>query len=404
MAFAALLFVPSLAQAQTTWRRDLDNPVIPGIGGGGYAFRPSVVWDSDHFAYRMWLTSKFYGGRWSIYHAISFDGTSWFASFSDPVLEGGDKYFESEGVTNCAVIHDAAEYKMYYAGVHGCCALAIGLATSDDGIHWTKSPNNPVIVPSAAGWDSGYVSAPQVDYDGATYRMYYEGGNAGETNVGLARSTDGVIWTKSASNPVIRHGVTGSWNESSVSPGGVYKDHGVFHMLLTGRATPSDPQTIGLVSAPDDSSWTDFDQNPVMTGGGIAAWDWTITAGSAVMLGDSLQLWYSGNGATGVNWSTGHAVSTMTLVRTPPTLMALPHNSPNPFKGVTTVSFDVPERAPVSVRVFDVAGRVVATLVQQTMDPGTHSVTFKAPLGPGLYLCTLRVGDRVRSRKMVALP
>ena len=404
MVLAALLLAPQLAHAQTTWRRDLSNPAIPGSAGGGYAFRPSVLWDPDHLAYRMWLTSKIYGGPWSINHAISLDGTSWFASLNDPVLEGGDKYFESDGISFCSVLHDTTGYKMYYAGIHDCCGLAIGLATSDDGIHWTKSPNNPVIVPSRVGWDSAYVSAPQVYYDGTTYRLWYEGGNADQVNIGLATSLDGLTWTKATSNPVIHHGASGSWNESMVSPGGVFHDRGIFYMLLTGRAGAADPQTIGLASSADDSTWTEFAQNPVLMGGGIANWDWTISAGSAVFQGDSIQLWYSGNGATDVNWSTGRAISTFALRPALPTSALLRQNSPNPFKTETTVSFDVPERAPVSVRVFDVSGRAVATLVQETMDRGTHVATFKAPASPGVYICMLRVGERVQSRKMVLLP
>lgn len=396
---------PAACLAQHVWQKSDANPVIPNFAGGGYALSPAVLRDPAGFE-RMWLSAKQYGGSWSIYGGVSFDGVNWFTSVSDPLVSGGQKYFESEGATNCSVVHDAAGYRMYYTGVHDCCGLAIGLATSTDGIHWTEWPGNPVLVPSPSGWDSAYVSMPQVRFDGTTTTMWYEGGNGGVGQVGLATSTDGVTWTKHPGNPVIARGGAGSWDQDLVSPGGVFMLGDSLGMLVTGRAVPNAPQTIGLARSRDGVTWIEDAANPVLVGGGIAAWDWTIRAGSVLLEGDSLSLWYAGNPAAAVQWSIGQAVSHLPTAATPARRVTLHQNAPNPFQRHTAIAFDLPHDTPVTLEVVDVQGRAIRMLTQGRMPAGTHTLDFDMPSGtkPGVYNLVLRAGPNTQSRRMVLLP
>jgi hypothetical protein len=77
----------------------------------------------------------------------------------------------------------------------------IGYAESTDGINWTKL-GGPIMGPGS-GWESQYVFAPEVLFDGMLYRMWYSGGNTSGHSIGFAVSTDGIEWTRYWDNPVL---------------------------------------------------------------------------------------------------------------------------------------------------------------------------------------------------------
>jgi hypothetical protein len=79
-------------------------------------------------------------------------------------------------------------------------------------------------------------------------------------------------------------------------------------------------------------------------------------------------------------------------------------NQPNPFNPVTTIRFVVPEKMRVTISVHDVAGRVVATLLDEVREPGTHEVTWNAEgMASGVYFTRMHAGKTDVSRKMVLL-
>jgi photosystem II stability/assembly factor-like uncharacterized protein len=79
-------------------------------------------------------------------------------------------------------------------------------------------------------------------------------------------------------------------------------------------------------------------------------------------------------------------------------------NQPNPFNPETTIRFVMPEKMRVTLTVHDVAGRVVATLVDETRCAGLHSVSWHAEgAASGVYFTRLRAGKTEVSQKMVLL-
>ena len=87
-----------------------------------------------------------------------------------------------------------------------------------------------------------------------------------------------------------------------------------------------------------------------------------------------------------------------------PARMALYQNYPNPFNPSTNFRYELPEAAEVRLNVYDLTGRLVATLVDGQQAAGTHEVRFDAShLSSGIYLYRLQSGSQTLSRTFTLL-
>ena len=93
-----------------------------------------------------------------------------------------------------------------------------------------------------------------------------------------------------------------------------------------------------------------------------------------------------------------------------PTRFNLSQNYPNPFNPTTTIKYSIPANAGVemhnlaSLRIYNVLGEEVATLVNEKQSPGSYSVQFNAGnLSSGVYFYRLQVGNFVSTKKMILL-
>jgi hypothetical protein len=83
---------------------------------------------------------------------------------------------------------------------------------------------------------------------------------------------------------------------------------------------------------------------------------------------------------------------------------ALGQNVPNPFGRSTQIGFAVSQRDLVTLRVYDVRGRVVSTLVDQSLEAGEYEVVVTAhTLSPGIYLYRLQSSQDSITRKLLLL-
>jgi serine protease len=87
-----------------------------------------------------------------------------------------------------------------------------------------------------------------------------------------------------------------------------------------------------------------------------------------------------------------------------PVSFNLTQNYPNPFNPQTNIEFQIADFGFVSLKVYDVLGREVATIINQEMPAGIYKVNFDASsLSSGLYLYKLQAGSFVETKKMVLL-
>ena len=91
-------------------------------------------------------------------------------------------------------------------------------------------------------------------------------------------------------------------------------------------------------------------------------------------------------------------------IATIPTAFNLEQNYPNPFNPSTVICFQLSERTKVSLKVYDMLGREVSSLVNQVMEAGEHKVNFNANnLTTGVYFYTLRCDNFISLKKMMLM-
>ena len=79
-------------------------------------------------------------------------------------------------------------------------------------------------------------------------------------------------------------------------------------------------------------------------------------------------------------------------------------NSPNPFHDITAISYCLPAAAQVTLATYDITGRLVETLVNETQHSGIHQVRWHRRNNPsGVYFYRLEAGESVAARKMVVV-
>jgi hypothetical protein len=77
---------------------------------------------------------------------------------------------------------------------------------------------------------------------------------------------------------------------------------------------------------------------------------------------------------------------------------------PNPFNPETTIEFDIPLTTDVSLKVYNVQGRLVSELVNETVSAGSHQVVFDGSGYPsGLYFARLQAGEYTKTHKLMLI-
>jgi hypothetical protein len=87
-----------------------------------------------------------------------------------------------------------------------------------------------------------------------------------------------------------------------------------------------------------------------------------------------------------------------------PTNLTLSQNYPNPFNPSTSFTYSIPEEAAITIKVFDITGKEIETLVNEEKPAGTYEITWYAEnLPSGVYFYQIRAGAFVETKKMILL-
>lgn len=92
-----------------------------------------------------------------------------------------------------------------------------------------------------------------------------------------------------------------------------------------------------------------------------------------------------------------------------PGVFSLSQNYPNPFNPVTIISFGIPRASDVTITIYDILGKKVSMVVNQSMEPGSYIKAwdskneFGDPVAAGIYFYQIRAGEFTKTRKMILL-
>jgi Predicted glycosylase len=230
--------------------KSITNTPPDGVQGAPYAFTYTTDWSAI-----LGCSPNLYGVEGKMPSGLDFNPLSGELT-GIPATAGSYAFrlYASSGSTGCSTEPLETNIHTFTMNV-----AAAALPTSPAGAsNWTKSASNPVLTTSAsaAEWDSAYVSSPSITKVGTSYYMFYEGGGeaTGVRQIGLATSSDGITWTKSEANPVLTPGAAGAWDASSVRYPSVHYDGSVFMLWYRGEGAAG--SQIGLATSADGINWT----------------------------------------------------------------------------------------------------------------------------------------------------
>lgn len=315
-----VLFPLNQAFSQTVWQKYQNNPVLIPNEAWESAFGvigPRVLKINN--AYKMWYTGL--GTHRQIGLATSTDGIHWTKSTSNPVLSNGQPGdFDADHVDYATVLFHDNQFWMWYVG-YKAGVRQIGLATSPDGEKWTKHPGNPVLTVGASStWDAQSVLQPVVIFDGKLFKMWYNGSGRYIQAGGYAESTDGIQWKKHQNNPVFTP-LSNSWESNAIGINAVSIANGVYHMWYGGNDGIA--TRFGYAISKDGVQWERYGGNPVLAPSITDAWDRATLGGFDVLReGNTYKMWYSGRNSE--VWHIGYATSQITPPPSSKRLVFLP--------------------------------------------------------------------------------
>lgn len=248
-----------------------DNSLYEGLAIGS----PSVIYENGLFKMlyavggtdtkgRISLAVSLDGKNWTKYN----NGLPVF--YPDTNINAWDSHF----LDTPDWIKDTINYKMYYFGDNDNDPLGsgIGLAISSDGTNWTRYSFNPVLLPgNSDDWDGLYIESPSIVYDGNLYYLYYSGVDSTyKVRIGVATSTDGITWTKYTGNPILSEGNLLDWDGYSVGTPSVLYKNNKFEMWYSAVSNIDmldniiDTIYVGHAYSFDGVNWVKDSLNPIL--------------------------------------------------------------------------------------------------------------------------------------------
>ncbi len=423
----------TLLFGQTELTPYTNNPVIgygtSGTWDEGIVYLPEVIFKDG-------LYYLFYSGSanlmttpFAIGYATSIDGFNWTKNSSNPVFEADGTGFDAFMVAEGKIIIEDSLWILYYnaravGGPGPGPSIGRATSTSPDG-PWDRM-NDPILTTGSSGeWDAAFITPNTILIVDSGYIMYYSGGTgyplppSDHAMVGLAFSSDGITWTKyddplttnppyAESDPVLTLGSAGSYDSGLAWECDVLKTTNGFEMFYTGDPDSWTGERISYATSINGINWIKYEQNPILSD--MQNWATIDLVGpSAIIINNEYFVYYVGN-TTLFNGQIGLATSPVVTgvennkenlgIKT----FQLYQNHPNPFNPSTIISWQLAVGSFVTLKVFDVLGNEVETLINEEKPAGIYKVDFDgSELTSGVYFYQLRTGQNIITKKMILL-
>jgi hypothetical protein len=299
-------------------------------------------------------TSLFAGTEDSGVYRTTNNGTNWTPVISGLAYDSLQNHYPS-------VVALAVSSTSLLAGLRE--GYGVYLSTNN-GTSWT-----------AAGLTNTFVNALAVSPNGA-----------GDTNLfvgtwgdGVFRSTDnGTSWT------AVRSGMA---------------DSNVFSFAVSGMNLFAGTSNGVYYSSNGGTTWASVNTGLMYHVGGLAVHGTNLFAGTgeygSMPPGEGTGIWKR---------PLSEMITDVENVQEFPPQYVLQQNYPNPFNPTTSIKFDVPSSKVVTLKVFDILGREVATLLNEEKSAGTHTVTWDASsVSSGVYFYRIKAGDFVQTKRMMVV-
>ena len=313
---------------------------------------------------------------------------------------------------------DSIGYDTNYIHYEAVTHSAIGFAFSTDGINWTKYTNNPVFLKGNYGeWDWTWIESPAILFNNSTgeLQMWYNGIDTltWKVQIGLATSSDGIHWTKYLNNPVLTYGNTGTYDDAWLgTPAVIYKtDH--YEMWYSSASSQDynsvtykfDTLRICFATSSDGTNWTKYPNNPLFNTGTMP-YDSLIDTGGpwapdVIFDTDSnlYKMWFetasgfllatSQNTYVYIGYNNGNNYSANDL-----------NIYPNPSKNFTTIEFSNPKYEKYTINIYNDMGQIVKSI------KNIHKEKFKINtqnLNTGIYYFEIRNEKQIITTKKILI-
>ena len=278
--------------------------------------------------------------------------------------------------------------------------------TTNGGTNWTSSPNRPPSVGTEAGWNNSY-EALDVDHIwwGTNVNKIYKGPLNGPFTFGptVSASSFGIAFKDLTTGLAIMANAAGSAVlpvEKSINGGTSWSGTGYTPTISFGLKSRGgwfwySSQTVVSRSTNDGTSWVSQLTLPTNNAGYALTMysvnrGWVGTQGSSAL---ACKI-YRYDDVVGINNNQNQT----------PTKFTMSQNYPNPFNPTTYIDFNLANTGYVTLKVYDMMGREVITLVDGVYSEGVHNVIFNAnQFSSGTYFYTMTSGDFKETRTMMLI-
>ena len=194
------------------------------------------------------------GAKDAICHAWSADGVNFKRAEDNPAFHPTGAWSAGRAIDAEAFVFDGRLYLYYATRDPAMRVQMLGVASADlrSGFGrgaWTDlCPDGPMLRPELP-WEKDCLEAPTVCRQGDALYLFYAGAYNNEPQqIGVARSTDAVHWTRLGSQPFLTNGAPGTWNSSESGHPGVFVDaDGETYLFYQGNRAHRPPWSLSFV-------------------------------------------------------------------------------------------------------------------------------------------------------------